>query len=66
MTSKSKTGRLWVALLCLVAIIALMVAEYRVSKAQKGEWEEEDGVWVSVEEYEEVLEILEEVRKGEK
>lgn len=43
-------GRLWVALLCLVAIIALMVAEYRESRAQ--EWEDEDGVWVSVEEYE--------------
>jgi len=50
MTSRKKMGRLWVALLCLVAIIALIVAEYRESRAQ--EWEDEDGVWVSVEEYE--------------
>jgi hypothetical protein len=43
-------GRLWVALLCLIAIIALVVAEYRESKAE--EWEDEDGGWISVEEYE--------------
>lgn len=45
--SKRARERLGVILLCLVAIIALMIAQ---SRAQ--EWEDEDGVWISVEEYE--------------